>query len=101
MNKILACFLLIAVLASAQCSIWDSVKGWVKKGVNIVTTKAAEYAYKWANDFVAKYPMFKDIYKQLINLGEGAAYKACTSLNYGEIYCLNLINDIKKQYIKV
>ena len=97
MNKFLACFLLIAVLASAQCSIWD----WIKKGVNIVTTKAAEYAYKWANDFVAKYPMFKDIYKQLINLGEGAAYKACTSLNYGEIYCLNLINDIKKQYIKV
>ena len=67
MNKILACFLLIAVLASSQCSIWDSVKGWVQKGVNIVTTKAAEYASKWANDFVAKYPMFKDIYKQLIN----------------------------------
>ena len=101
MNKILACFLLIAVLASSQCSIWDSVKGWVKKGVDIITTKAAEYASKWANDFVAKYPMFKDVYKELINLGEGAAYKACTSLNYSHIYCLNLINDIKKQYIKV
>ena len=97
MNKFLACFLLIAVLASAQCSIWDSVKGWVKKGVE----KVAETVSNVANDFVAKYPMFKDIYKQLINLGEGAAYKACTSLNYGEIYCLNLINDIKKQYIKV
>ena len=69
--------------------------------MNIVTTKAAEYASKWANDFVAKYPMFKDIYKQLINLGEGAAYKACTSLNYGEIYCLNLINEIKNKYVKV
>ena len=101
MNKFLACFLLIAVLASSQCSIFDSIKGWVKSGLEKVTKFAAQYASKWANDFVAKYPMFKDVYKELINLGEGAAYKACTSLNYGEIYCLNLINDIKKQYIKV
>ena len=101
MNKILACFLLIAVLASSQCSIWDSIKGWVKNKVNIITIKAAEFASKWANDFVAKYPMFKDVYKELINLGEGAAYKACTSLNYGEIYCLNLINEIKNKYVKV
>ena len=101
MNKFLACFLLIAVLASAQCSIWDSVKGWVKKGVNIVTTKVAEYASKWANDFVARNPMFKNIYKELINLGEGAAYKLCTSFNYGGIYCLNLINEAKRKYVKI
>ena len=86
MNKFLACFLLIAVLASAQCSIWDSVKGWVKKGVNIVATKAAEYASKWANDFVAKYPMFKDIYKQLINLSEVQALYAAPSPKF--INCL-------------
>ena len=101
MNKFLASFLLIAVLASAQCSIWDSVKNVVKSGVEKISKTAAEYISKWANDFVAKNPMFKNIYKELIHLGESAAFKLCTSFNYGDIYCLNLINDIKKQYIKV
>ena len=101
MNKILACFLLIAVLASAQCSIWDSIKNVVKSGVEKISKTAAVYVSKWANDFVARNPMFKNIYKELIHLGEGAAFKLCTSFNYGDIYCLNLINDIKKQYIKV
>ena len=101
MNKFLACFLLIAVLASAQCSIWNSIKNVVKSGVEKISKTAAEYVSKWANDFVARNPMFKNIYKELIHLGEGAAFKLCTSFNYGDIYCLNLINDIKKQYIKV
>ena len=101
MNKFLACFLLIAVLASSQCSIWDSVKGWVKSGLEKVTKFAAQYASKWANDFVAKNPMFKSIYKELIHLGEGAAFKLCTSFNYGNIYCLNLINEVKKKYINI
>ena len=60
-----------------------------------------EYASKWANDFVAKNPMFKSIYKELIHLGEGAAFKLCTSFNYGDIYCLNLINEVKKKYINI
>ena len=101
MNKFLACFLLIAVLASAQCSIWNSIKNVVKSGVEKISKTAAEYVSKWANDFVAKNPMFKNVYKELIHLGAGAAFKLCTSFNYGDIYCLNLINDIKKQYIKV
>ena len=45
--------------------------------------------------------MFKNIYKELINLGEGAAYKLCTSLNYGDIYCLNLIKEAKRKYVKI
>ena len=84
MNKILACFLLIAVLATAQCSIWDSIKNVVKSGVEKISKTAAEYVSKWANDFVARNPMFKNIYKELIHLGEGAAFKLCTSFNYGE-----------------
>ena len=101
MNKFLACFLLIAVLASAQCSIWGSIKNVVKSGVEKISKTAAEYVSKWANDFVAKNPMFKNIYKELIHLGEGAAFKLCTSFNYGDIYCLNLINDIKNKYVKI
>ena len=96
MNKFLACFLLIAVLASAQCSIWNSIKNVVKSGVEKISKTAAEYVSKWANDFVAKNPMFKNIYKELIHIGEGAAFKLCTSFNYGDIYCLNLINEVKK-----
>ena len=94
MNKILACFLLIAVLASAQCSIWDSIRGWVQKGVE----KVAETAVNWANNFVERNPMFKNIYKELIHVGEKAAFKMCASFNYGEVYCLNLINETKRKY---
>ena len=101
MNKFLTCFLLIAVLASSQCSIWDSIKNVVKSGVEKISKTAAEYVSKWANDFVAKNPMFKNIYKELIHLGEGAAFKLCTSFNYGDIYCLNLINEVKKKYINI
>ena len=97
MNKFLACFLLIAVLASAQCSIWDSIKGWVKKGVE----KVAETVSNVANNFVEKNPMFKNIYKELIHLGENAAFKMCCSFNYGEIYCLDLIKDAKRKYVKI
>ena len=101
MNKILACFLLIAVLASAQCSIWDSIKNVVKSGVEKISKTAAEYVSKWANDFVAKNPMFKSIYKELIHLGENAAFKMCCSFNYGEIYCLDLIKEAKRKYVKI
>ena len=84
-----------AAIAAVLCFLIMSTD--FKKGVE----KVAETVSNVANNFVEKNPMFKNIYKELIHLGENAAFKMCCSFNYGEIYCLDLIKEAKRKYVKI
>ena len=96
MNKFLACFLLIAVLASAQCSIFELLKEGARYIWDQISKLDLQSMVKLANDYIEKNPTLKNIKNQLIQEGKGTAFNLCSSLKLGDIYCLKLINEAKK-----
>ena len=93
MNKILACFLLIAVLSSAEGSLWDSIKNTFNRIAKPVIQKVTNFA----NDYILNNPIIKKIKEETLPLGEEAAVAVCKSY-FSEDTCRSVIHKLATVY---
>ena len=97
MNKILACFLLIAVLSSVEGSFWDSLKNTFKYGWEKIAQPVISKVADFANDYILNNPIIKKIKDEFLPLGEEVAINVCKSY-FAEDPCRDVIHKLATVY---